>query len=208
MMLAVLLIVRYVTFPSDYVDDVVLPVHAADFLAENGAQGNAFDTYAQGGYLLWRLWPQVKIAMDGRSEVYLGVPTEEYYEILHDAPSAAGLISQKYNIQYFIFPYDPAFLAGIHPLLSYLDKNNWQLVWWDDSAIVFAKDDQQNRTLIANYTLYDVGPFIDPSTISATNTLFAAKELQSLIDRAPDSVVVADYISSFLASHPTARLSR
>jgi hypothetical protein len=208
MILAVLLIVRYVTFPGNYVDDIALPVHAADFLAENGAQGNVFNTYAQGGYLLWRLWPQVKIAMDGRSEVYLGAPTEEYEAILHDTPSATELISQKYNIQYFIFPYDPAFLAGIRPLLSYLDKNNWQLVWWDDGAVVFAKDDQQNQTLIANYALYDVGPFIDPSTINATDTLFAAKELQSLIDRAPDSVVVANYISSFLASHPTAGLSR
>jgi hypothetical protein len=208
MILAVLLIVRYATFPGNYVDDVALPVHAADFLAENGAQGNAFNAYAQGGYLLWRLWPRVKIAMDGRSEVYLGAPTEEYYAILHDAPSVTALISQKYNIQYFIFPYDPAFLAGIHPLLSYLEKNNWRLVWWDDGAVVFAKDDQQNQALIANYALYDVGPFIDPSAINATDTLFAAKELQSLIDRAPDSVTIANYISSFLASHPTAGLSR
>ncbi|MGD1003294.1 MAG: hypothetical protein ABR884_01835 [Minisyncoccia bacterium] len=208
MILAVLLIVRYVTFPGNYVDDVALPVHAANFLAENGAQGNAFNVYAQGGYLLWRLWPQVKIAMDGRSEVYLGAPTEEYYAILHDAPSAAGLISQKYNIQYFIFPYDPAFLAGIHPLISYLEKNNWRLVWWDDGAVVFAKDDQQNQTFIANYALRYVGPFTDPSTINATDTPLAVTELRSLIDRAPDSVVVADYISSFLASHPTAGLSR
>jgi len=206
--LAVVLVARGVTFPADVVDGVALPVHAADFLAENGAQGNAFNTYTQGGYLLWRLWPNVKVAMDGRSEVFLGTPTTDYETILHDGPSANQLIVQKYDIQYFILPYDPAFLAGVHPLISYLDQNDWQVVWWDAGAIVFAKNDAQNASLITKYALHYVGPFIDPATIDASDTPAAAEELRSLIDRAPDSTIIANYASSFMASHPPAGLSR
>jgi len=207
-LLGILFFVRVAVFPRTSVDAAALPVASAEFLAEQGAQGNAFNVYEQGGYLLWRLWPQVKIAMDGRSETYLGAPTQNYFAILHDASSADELISKTYDIQYFILPYDPTLLAGIHPLLLYLDQHDWQLVWWDDSAIVLAKDDVQNKGLIANYALHYVGPFIDPSTISAADTPLAVAELRSLIDRAPDSPVVASYVSAFLASHPAAGLSR
>ncbi len=207
-LLAAFGIARVTVVPHAAVDDAALPVHAADFLADNGAQGNAFNVYEQGGYLLWRLWPQAKIAMDGRSEVYLGAPTADYNAILRDAPTADQLISQKYDIQYFILPYDPAFLASVRPLLTYLAKNDWQLVWWDDGAIVLAKNDAQNSAMIKHYALHYTGPFIDPSTISAGDTAAASKELGYLLNRAPDSAAVTSYVSTFLASHPATGLSR
>ncbi len=196
-----LLIFRLNTLPSTYVDPSILPVHAADFLADNDAQGNIFNAYSQGGYLLWRLWPEVKISMDGRSEVYLGQPTDEYYAILKDNADANVLINQKYNIQYFVFPYDPTFLASVQPLLIDLDKSGWQMVWWDDGAIVLARDDAQNQGLIEKYALHYVGPFIDPTTIKGAAVRPAAAEIQSLMDRAPGSAAIANYAKDFLISH-------
>jgi hypothetical protein len=196
-----LLIFRIVTLPGEYIDRSALPISAANFLANNNAQGNLFNTYTQGGYLIWRLWPNLKIAMDGRSEVYLGRPTDEYYAILKDGTSAASLINQKYDIQYFLLPYDPAFLAKTQPLLSYLNKSGWQIVWWDDGAVIFARNDAQNQNLIKKYALHYVGPFIDPATIKGTAVRPAAAEIQSLMSRAPDSVTVTNYANDFLIDH-------
>jgi hypothetical protein len=44
-----------------------LPVRAADFLLEHHIEGRIFNTYGQGGYLLWRLWPEQQVFLDGRA---------------------------------------------------------------------------------------------------------------------------------------------
>jgi len=42
------------------------PVGAADFLAQHRIQGRMFNTWSQGGYFIWRLWPQLPVFIDGR----------------------------------------------------------------------------------------------------------------------------------------------
>lgn len=43
------------------------PGEAADFLIAHGVSGRIFNTYEQGGYLMWRLWPEVQVFIDGRA---------------------------------------------------------------------------------------------------------------------------------------------
>ena len=42
------------------------PVAMADFVVEKGLQGRSFNNLEWGGYLLWRLSPQIKMYIDGR----------------------------------------------------------------------------------------------------------------------------------------------
>lgn len=42
------------------------PVAAGDFLLRHRIGGRQFNTYAQGGYWIWRLWPQAQVFLDGR----------------------------------------------------------------------------------------------------------------------------------------------
>jgi hypothetical protein len=44
-----------------------VPKDAADFLLQHHIQGRMFNSYAQGRYLLWRLWPQMQVYVDGRA---------------------------------------------------------------------------------------------------------------------------------------------
>jgi hypothetical protein len=45
-----------------------VPVREADILSRSGATGNLATPFAWGSYLAWRLYPQIKISMDGRYE--------------------------------------------------------------------------------------------------------------------------------------------
>jgi hypothetical protein len=45
----------------------IVPAEAADFLLQHHIQGRMFNTYTQGGYLIWRLWPQMQVFVDGRA---------------------------------------------------------------------------------------------------------------------------------------------
>ena len=43
------------------------PSKAADFLLDHHIKGRILNTYGQGGYLLWRLWPEQQVFIDGRA---------------------------------------------------------------------------------------------------------------------------------------------
>jgi hypothetical protein len=45
-----------------------VPVREADILSRAGAKGNLATPFAWGSYLAWRLYPNIKISMDGRYE--------------------------------------------------------------------------------------------------------------------------------------------
>ncbi|SFH93172.1 hypothetical protein SAMN04515618_10610 [Collimonas sp. OK307] len=50
--------------------DDLLPVNAASFVAASGITGNMFNSYGNGGYLIYRLSPALKVFIDGRADVY------------------------------------------------------------------------------------------------------------------------------------------
>ena len=46
------------------------PVKAVDYVIEQGIKGRMYNDYNHGGYLIYRLAPQVKVTIDGRADVY------------------------------------------------------------------------------------------------------------------------------------------
>lgn len=47
------------------------PKAAVDWIAENHPEGNIFNSYYWGGYIIWRLYPQYQVYVDGRAfDVY------------------------------------------------------------------------------------------------------------------------------------------
>jgi hypothetical protein len=43
------------------------PEAATDFLLQHHIKGRIFNTYGQGGYLIWKLWPHMQVFLDGRA---------------------------------------------------------------------------------------------------------------------------------------------
>jgi hypothetical protein len=48
----------------------VFPIGAVDYVLEHGITGNIFNSYDDGGYLIYRLAPSRKVLIDGRADVY------------------------------------------------------------------------------------------------------------------------------------------
>jgi hypothetical protein len=46
------------------------PVEAVNFLEQHHLPGRIFNSYDFGGYLIWRLYPQYRVFVDGRADVY------------------------------------------------------------------------------------------------------------------------------------------
>ena len=125
-----------------------VPKEASDFLSNIKIRGNMFNEYGFGGYLIWRLYPDKKVFIDGRAlepDVY-----DEYnllaYAITAGSRSYEDIIG-KNNITYVIMP--PLNPRGdIYPLVeSLLDRDDWGLIYSDRLSLIFLKKDNQNKDI-------------------------------------------------------------
>ncbi|MBS1854502.1 MAG: hypothetical protein JST11_03980 [Acidobacteria bacterium] len=117
-----------------------LPVRAADFLAEHKVSARMFNTYANGGYLVWRLWPMQKDFIDprGLSEQAFA----DYQHILQYAPDVNALLD-KYGIQVIVVDGFDRFsgqVRGLPIALSDPAQRTWKLVQADERGMVFMRN--------------------------------------------------------------------
>ena len=122
------------------------PAGAADFLLLHRVTSRRFNTYEYGGYLIWRLWPQGRVFIDGRalSESVF----HDYARILynHDAsdgqPSGETLMD-RYGIDTIVMnTFEPSSgtVYVLAPSLADPNQTRWKLVYQDAQALVFMRN--------------------------------------------------------------------
>jgi hypothetical protein len=57
------------------------PVGAVDWILTTRPSGNIYNTYGWGGYLIWRLYPDYRVYIDGRADVYGDTFIYQYLQI-------------------------------------------------------------------------------------------------------------------------------
>jgi hypothetical protein len=63
-------------------DPAVFPVQAVDWLEANPPPGEMFNYFPWGGYLLYRLWPEQRVFIDGQTDFYGEVLTRQYEQVI------------------------------------------------------------------------------------------------------------------------------
>lgn len=124
-----------------------LPSGAADFLLAHHLSGPIFNTYEQGGYLIWRLGTEGRVFIDGRSlseAVY-----KDYQQILFNAGSAADQVTgpreellNRYGVQVVVMNTMDYVSGALYPLALALANpvgEEWSLVYDDSQAVVFVR---------------------------------------------------------------------
>jgi len=134
-----------------------LPVAAAGFIRSEGLQGNMFNLYAWGGYLLWRLAP-AEVLLDGRNsdrDLYEG-----YMLVMRgEGGSVHGLPFWKQyfltrNIHYTITSFFDGLSGEIHGLMDdLLADPSWMPVFTSPNSVVFAENVPGNRDVILRNAL-------------------------------------------------------
>ena len=114
------------------------PVAAADFIAtaQLGGRPYAHDQY--GGYLIYRLYPQVKVFVDGRSDFYRQGPVlDDAQQIATLKPSWAELL-EKYDVRWMLLRRD-------EPLGQLAQAGGrWLSIYRDGTAQVLIKNSGQS----------------------------------------------------------------
>lgn len=121
------------------------PSKAADFIFKNKLPDNLFNIFNHGAYLIYRLYPNNHVFIDGRTELYSNKFFKDYLRIINaDTSTIDGLLAE-YNIQTIL-------LSGNFPnlkkLTEYLIQNKkWVLVYLNDDGLIFVRQIIQNQDL-------------------------------------------------------------
>jgi hypothetical protein len=122
----------------------MLPASAADFLQAHNVTGRMFNTYENGGYLVWRLWPAQRDFIDPRGlseQAYADYNRILYYADSNGGPSAGELLA-RYGIEVLVLDGFDRFSGNVHTLTAALSdpsQAEWKLVQADNRSVVFMR---------------------------------------------------------------------
>jgi hypothetical protein len=121
-----------------------IPLDSIDFIIDAGITGNMFNTYRFGGYILYRLYPEQRVFIDGRADMYGDEFINEYHKIYTGQPDWEELFA-KYKIDYVVCEHD----AAIRQLL--LTRGDFSLVHDNEKHSVLVKNTPRFAALIKKY---------------------------------------------------------
>lgn len=115
------------------------PWGAAKFMEDHRIQSHMLNSYIDGGFLIWRLWPQERVFIDGRA-LSDNVFKDYRSMVFNTAGSDPLQILNKYGVETILldgFEYTSGEPYRLVAVLG-LDKPvKWHLVYWDETATIF-----------------------------------------------------------------------
>ena len=129
------------------------PYQAVDFIIAQNIKGNFFNDFNSGAYLVGRTYPNIKVFIDGRTEVYGAQFFNNYQKIWRDGDKKTFEEAvDKYHLT-------GAFLNGanqeIPPKAIRLlyGMKDWRLVYFDYDGMIFLKNIPENQAVITRYAI-------------------------------------------------------
>ena len=133
------------------------PDGAVKFLKENRVPGNVFNPYVWGGYLLWSLYPEYKVFVDGRGLI----PEVFFQEVrvleassapVKDLPEWKAILN-AYNVNFIVTFSVGNFTGRLVPLIpALLNDPEWHLVFMDNISLIFMRESEENQEMIRQYS--------------------------------------------------------
>jgi len=125
-------------------DPAKMPIAAVEFLKHEKLQGNMYNPEQFGDYVIYAAWPQYRVFVDGRIDMYGPETMSNYMKVAALQPGWRDVLT-KYGIN-FIFDHANS------PLASLLkERGDWRLVYADRVANIFVRDSAENGPLIGKY---------------------------------------------------------
>jgi hypothetical protein len=135
-------------------DAAVLPVRAARYVQDHGLEGHYFNSYDDGGYLMYAL-PDQPVFLDGRLHAY---PASLYAKLREGekSPSAFDAFLRSSGVEWAIVQRRSAITTGDKLLDA---QPGWALVYWDDINEIFVRRDiPRFSALVAGEELHFLWP--------------------------------------------------
>lgn len=130
------------------------PDKAVDFLVQNNIKGNFFNDFNSGAYLVGRCFPNIKVFIDGRTEVYGPDFFNNMYQKMWKGAEPGVFLEavKRFNLTGML-------LNSVHvpipekTLKFVFEQKDWVPVYFDFDAVVFLKDIPGNKEAIDKFRI-------------------------------------------------------
>jgi len=105
------------------------PVAAVNWLEDHPQSGNLYNEFTWGGYIIYRLWPETKVFIDGQTDFYGTDLVQEYLTVLNARENWENILD-KYKVEWVLVPRHSV-------IAERLEMNQaWFTIYDDDVAII------------------------------------------------------------------------
>ena len=129
------------------------PDKAVDFIIANKIKGNFFNDFNSGAYLIGRCFPDIKVFIDGRTEVYGAEFFKTYEKVWVDGDEKTlEEITKKYHLTGALL--NSVYVPVVEKTLNTFYKSKgWVLVYLGYDAVIFLRDIPENKELIDKFRI-------------------------------------------------------
>lgn len=131
-------------------EERMLPVHATRFMKHNPPPANVYNTYYIGGYLLYWLFPDVKVFYDGRLDVF-GPETWNTYWAIEEGRMPMDDAVKRFGLNTAILDTRAAMTQPMHLANRFSAGDAWRLVYFDDYYSVLVRQTPANADYLARH---------------------------------------------------------
>jgi hypothetical protein len=114
-------------------DKTIFPVEAVDWLEDNPQEGNVFNHFPWGGYLLYRQWPKTLVFIDGQTDFYGEQLTREYEQVI-TLEDGWKTVLVSYDVHWTLIP-------TRSKLAEMLKLDGWLVLYEDDIATILKRNE-------------------------------------------------------------------
>jgi hypothetical protein len=110
----------------------IYPVGAVDYLTDQRFQGNAMVPFRLGAYVSWKLYPAVRVSLDGRyEEVYSNEVMRQIFDF-YEARADWRWTLDAYLTDIVVAPQDS-------PVCAKMRETAWNLVYEDKEFVLYLR---------------------------------------------------------------------
>jgi hypothetical protein len=115
-----------------YFESKRFPVEAAEVIAERDLHEPVFCPDSWGGYLIYRLYPQIKVVVDDRHDLYGEQFFKDYLQVMQVEPEWEDVLDRM-HVNWVIAPSNSA-LVTVMKLTP-----QWKVIHQDTTAVLFQR---------------------------------------------------------------------
>lgn len=109
------------------------PVDAVNYMTENQINDRIFNSYNWGGYMIWNLYPQYKVYIDGRCDMYGEEFVTHYVDIYFAKPGWEESLDNE-GIEFVLVE------QGTYISAALQEAQEWQLIYDDEVSVVYSRN--------------------------------------------------------------------
>lgn len=126
-----------------------------NFILNNKIPGPLFNNFDIGSALIYHLYPQYQVFVDGRPEAYPADFFQKTYIPMQENEEKWQEVNQQYNFNFIFFSHTDITPWAVKFLKRIAKDNHWQLVFLDDYVIIFLRKNNINKHIIKKFSLQE-----------------------------------------------------